>query len=150
MVAAKTLVIPKGLRGARAHGHRDGRAVGVGDDCAVPAAILALDRNQPEMIGVDFGDQQRHVGIHAVIARVGDNQAARRGESLLDGAGDRGIHGGEHQPRRVSRRGGVNDSIRNRGGDVAVERPTGGFAVGFARAAFAGAEPGEIEPGVAL
>ena len=48
------------LQGQR---HDDGRAIGVGDDAAMPLGILRID----------FGNDQRHVFLHAKRARVVDH-----------------------------------------------------------------------------
>ncbi len=63
-------------------------------------ALLAGDELQ--VIRIDFGDEQRHVALHAVIARIRDHDVAGLGEGPLDFGGDGGVHGGKQQPRRVA------------------------------------------------
>ena len=71
---------------------------GIGDDeAAVVAAILLLQRNGIEMRGVDFGNEQRNVGIHAVIARVADDRIAGAGEVFFGGTGDGRIERGKNE-----------------------------------------------------
>ena len=53
------------------------------------------------MIGVHLGNQQRHVRVHPVVARVADDDVAGLRERALDLAGDRRIEAGEHQLRRA-------------------------------------------------
>ncbi len=81
------------------HGQHDGGAIGIGDDLPFPAALALLVRNQLQMIGVDLRDQQRNVRLHAMIARIRNDDVSGLGERLLDLGGDRRVHRGEHQPR---------------------------------------------------
>ena len=79
MVATNTFSMPKrGMqRGERHHERRRG-AVGVGEDRAAPPALAPLGVDEAEVPRVDLGHDQRHVGIHAVDPRVGDDDAPRR------------------------------------------------------------------------
>ena len=47
-----------------------GRAIRVRDNGAGPAAISALCVDHTSVIGIQFRNQQRHVGEHTVILRV--------------------------------------------------------------------------------
>ena len=59
-----------------AHGQHDRRAVRIRDDLPFPAARALLAGDQLQMIRIDFGHQQRHIAIHAVIPA---NSTPRRG-----------------------------------------------------------------------
>ncbi len=72
------------------------------------------------------------------------------GEGALDFGGDRGIHGGEQQPRRVPWLAFFHGQIRHRGGHAAGQVPGHGILVLLARGAVARAEPLQFEPRVAL
>ena len=66
-----------------------------------PRCALLL-RDQLQVVRVDLGHQQRHVALHAVVLRIRDHDVAGLGEGALDFGGDRGVHGGEEQLRRVA------------------------------------------------
>ena len=65
----------RAVQRGQGHGQADHAAVRVGDDVAA-ARALALHGQRVEVVGVDLGDEQRHVGVHAVVARVGDHGVA--------------------------------------------------------------------------
>ncbi len=102
------------------------------------------------MIGVDFGNDQRHVGRHAIGTGVGDDGATGVGEVGLHFAGDGGIERGKDDFRRAFGRGRgdghAGDALR----EWRIEAPFGGFAVGLSARAVASGKPGDLEPGVVL
>ena len=98
------------------------------------------------MIAVHFRNQQRNVGLHAVVARVADDGVSCLRECALDLAGDRRVETGENEPRRASRRRGVDVEIGNRVGKRRRETPRTGVAVLLACGALARAEPCDAEP----
>ena len=104
------------------------------------------------MVGVDLGDDQGDVRGHAEGGGVGDDGAAGGGEEGLELAGDGGVDGGEDDAGKVGagelRGVGLEDHLRDAGGEGRVETPGAGFGVGLAGAAVAGGEPGDVEPGV--
>jgi len=138
------------LEGREAHGEHHRGAIGVGDDLAFPAAGALLPGNQPQVIGIDLGNQQRHIEFHAMVAGVGDHDVAGLGEGALDFGGDRRVHGGEQQLRGVAGpaifHGETGDGRRCAAGEV----PRHGVGVLLAGGAVAGAQPREMEPRVAL
>jgi len=59
-----------------------GGAIGIGDEeASVVAAIFLLDGNGIEMGCIDLGNEQRNIGVHAVIARIADDGIAARAKS---------------------------------------------------------------------
>ena len=75
MTTAHRLEAERAVQRRQGHGQADHAAVRVGDDVAA-AGALALHGERVEVVGVDLGDEQRHVGVHAVVARVGDHGVA--------------------------------------------------------------------------
>ena len=128
----------------------DRRAVGVGDERAGPAALGALQLDESEMLAVDLGNQQRHVGRHAMVPRVADDDVAGLREGLLDLAGDGGIHRREEQLGRTACAGPrlLDDEIADLVGQRERQPPGRRGPVGLPRRALAGAHPHEAEPGV--
>ena len=102
------------------------------------------------MIRIDLRHQQRHVELHAVIARVGDHHVARLGEGLLDLGGHARVRRREDQLRRVAGLAFFHHDIGHRGGSLAPQVPLRGVAVLLARRAVARAEPRQHEPGMIL
>ena len=66
----------------------DGGAVRIGDDLALPAALALLARDELQVIGIDLRHEQRHIRLHAMIARVRDHDVAGLGKGALDLGGD--------------------------------------------------------------
>ena len=81
-------------RGERKH-EANRTAVGVGDDVAAGSLAGGLLLDEGEVVGVDFGDDERDVGGHAEGGGVGDDGAAGGGEEGLELAGDGSVDGGE-------------------------------------------------------
>src|SRR6266849_6854173 len=100
------------------------------------------------MGGIDFGNEQRNVGIHAVIAGIADDGIASAGELLFGGTGDGRIERGKDE---VAVEGGIEalyDEAAGGFGDGRVEMPANGFGVGFAAGTLGGGDFGEVEPGM--
>src|SRR5216684_2032165 len=100
------------------------------------------------MGGVYFGNEQRNIGIHAVIGRIADDGISSAGEILFGGAGDGRIERGEN---KVAVERGIEtlDDEATRGfGDRRVEMPANGFGVGLAGRTLGGGDFGEVEPGM--
>jgi len=104
------------------------------------------------VVGVDLGDDERDVGSHAEGGGVGDDGAASGGEAGLEVAGDGSVNGGKNDAGQVWTCGlgrvGLEDHLCDAGGEGRVQTPGAGFGVGFAGAAVAGGQPGDVEPGV--
>ena len=81
------------------HQHEAGcGTIGIGhDEAGVVAALLLLHADGVEMRGVHFGNQQRNVGIHAVIFGVADDGIAGAREFFFGGASDAGIERGKNE-----------------------------------------------------
>ena len=75
------------------------RAVRVRDDAARPSARLPLPIEQRQVRGVDLGDDERHVRLHAEVLRVAQHERAGAGERRLELAGHAGIERREHDRR---------------------------------------------------
>ena len=80
----------------KGHHQRNRRAIGIGHDRARPAAALTLNLDELEMIGINFGDQQRHVFVHPMVPGIADDEVARSSEALFDLTSDRCIEPGKH------------------------------------------------------
>ena len=109
------------------HRQDDRRAVRVGDDAALPARARRLALEQLQMVGVDFGNQQRNGRLHAVVPRVADDDVPglRRTRASISPATD------ESRPENTSfgarpGRGRFDDRVRahrRAGGRQAATRP---------------------------
>ena len=80
---------------------------------------------------VHFRDQERNVGIHAVIAGIADDWIAGAGEFLFGWACDAGIERGEDEIAVESRLEALHDEITRCLRDGRVEMPARGFRVRF-------------------
>ena len=65
-----------------------GRAIGVGDDEARPAALFALSFDERAVLRVDLRNQERYVGHGSMRAGVGENGVAGRSQGRLQVMGD--------------------------------------------------------------
>ena len=142
--------MPNCFSGARRQRHHDGGAVRIGDDLAFPAALALLARNELQMIVIDLRHQQRHIGFHAMIARVRDDDVSRMGEGALDFGRDGSIRRGEHELRRVAGLAFMDVEVRRCSGHGAVETPARRVAILLAGRAIARAHPRQIEPRMIL
>ena len=59
------------------------RAVRIGDDIAAGFSAPGLILEYRQMIGIDFGNDQRHILVHAEGAGIGNDGATRRRERRL-------------------------------------------------------------------
>ena len=123
----------------------DGRAVGIGDHVAARLLARGLLLDQVQVIGVDFGNDERHVGRHAEGAGVGDDGASGVGKARLHFAGDGGVERGEDDLGRAFGLGRGDGHVGDALGQRRVEAPLGGLAIGLAAGAVAGREPRDLE-----
>ncbi len=107
IVVTFTRRMPNCAQRRERHREDDRRAIGIGDDHALPALGLSLLLEQAQVRGVDFGNEQRHERVHAVAARVAQHDVAGRGELVLELVGGLGIERRE-------------DDLRPRPGHAAV------------------------------
>ena len=135
---------------AERHHQADGGAIRIGDDLALPAAGALLAGDQPEVVGIDFRNEQRYIELHAMVARVRDHDVSGLGEGALDFGGDAGIHGGEEQARRVAGFAFIDGLFGDGVGRAAGKVPRHGVLVLLAGGAIAGSEPHQVEPRVPL
>ena len=130
-----------------------------GDKAALGPEALSLRRNDPEMFGVDFGDDHGNVGRETVRRIVGDDGDLELCIRFLEGADLLLLHidGAEHEidfaykalciRRRVE-----DDHLLRIGGDGAGHRPfmADRFFIGLARGARACEQGDGGEPGMAF
>ncbi len=130
----------------------DGTAVGVGDDVAAGLASPLLGFDQAEVAGVDFRDDERHVGGHAEGAGVRDDGATGGGKLRFKLVGDVGIQCRKDNLGQLDAgtfgHVGLDRHGRDVGGQRRVELPLAGFAIDLACAAIARRKPGNLKPRV--
>ncbi len=134
------------MQGGNGERDDDRRAVRIRHDRTGPAAALPLQLQQRQLIGVDLRDQERHVGIHAMVACIAEHDPPSPREGLLDLARHTGIEGGEDD-RRIDRRriaGHHRERAHVRGHGGAD--PAGGVGVRASSAAFRRGHGAELEP----
>ena len=136
------------FEGLEGQNESDGGAVGIGDHVAARLAARGLLLDQVQVVGVDLGNDQGHIGGHAIGAGVGDDGAAGVGEFRFHFAGDGGVERGENDLRGAFGLGGRDGHTRDAVGKRSVEAPLGGFAVGLAAGTVAGCQPGDLKPGM--
>jgi hypothetical protein len=100
------------------------------------------------MLGVDFGNEQGNVGVHAVIAGVADDGIADAGEIFFGGAGDGRIERGENEVAIEIGFEAFDDEIARGVRDGSFEIPADGFGVSSAGRALGGGDFRELEPGM--
>src|SRR5713226_468148 len=100
------------------------------------------------MGGVHFGNEQRDVGIHAVIARIADDWIAGAGEVLFREAGDGSIERGENKVAVERGIETLDDEAAGGFGNWRVEMPANGFGVSLAEGALGGGDFGKVKPRV--
>ena len=86
------------------HDCHDRRAVGIRHDAATPSAIRPLCVEQGEVIGIDLGNDEWNVLLHAKILRIAEDHTASRRKCSLHVARDGRVERGEHDRRRDLRR----------------------------------------------
>ena len=143
-------LMPNCFSGAERQRQHDGGAVRIGDDLPLPAARPLLPRDDLQVIGIDLGNQQRHIGLHAVVARVRDDDVAGCGERPLDFGGDRCIHRGEHEARRIAGLRTLDVRSATSSGMAPSSRQRRRVAVLLAGGAIARADPRQLEPRMVL
>jgi len=131
--------------------HRDGRAVGVLDEGAVPATLLALDLDEVDVVGVHLRDGERDIRVGPRVRGVRGDDVARPRQVGFDGLPDAGGERREQERdvvRQRLRRGPDHGRVRDAVGDGRADAPLGGLAVGSPRAPLARAQGDDLEVGV--
>ncbi len=95
---------------------------------------------------VHFRNQQRHVGIHAVISRVADHGIAGAREILFCAARDRRIERGKNKVALQRRREASYHQVAGSSGNRRVEMPANGLRIRFPGRALGGGYFGQLEP----
>ena len=108
--------------------------------------FVALNRNELEVIGIHLGNEQRHIGVHAIVARVAEHETAGAREGSLDLLRHIGVERGENDGRVYG--GGVaagdreiRDALRQ-----LTAQPMRRLAVALAGGALRGCDRGDVEP----
>src|SRR5262249_55614337 len=101
-----------------------------------------------EMLGIYFGDEERHGVEQPVVPRVADDQMACLGEGSLDLTSDRGIETGEHQLWRIARPCAFDDLVGDFSWQTVGQPPGSGVAELLALGPLARAEKLHFEPRV--
>ncbi len=101
------------------------------------------------MVRVDFGNHERHVGEHAVVPGVADDDVAGGGKGGLDVLGGAGVERREKHLRRPPGRARVDVHPEDVGRRRGREPPLHRLAVGAPLGALARPEPGRLEPRMA-
>ena len=83
-----------------------------------------MNGDEGEVAWIDFRDQQRHVGFHAMIARIGNNEVARGRERAFNVRGDGGVHGGKQKLRRISGLRFADHNFRGRERHITIQTPS--------------------------
>src|SRR6266851_6472389 len=97
---------------------------------------------------IHFGNEQRNIAMHTVIARIADDGIAGASEILFGGTGDGRIKRGENE---VAVEGGVetlDDEAAGRFRNGRVQMPASGFSVGLAGRTLGGGNFGKVKPGM--
>ncbi len=137
-------------------GHYQGRrgTIRVRDDAAGPAAPFALFQDGLRVIGVDLGNEQRHVRLHAVRFRVAEDGLARAREVCLDLLSRFCRQGGEDDAHFVRQSAGAARAHRHggyRGGHAASGQPPfRDFSIGSSCPALGYSKRGQFKPGMSL
>src|SRR5262249_6760334 len=112
------------------------------------AAILLLPWNGIEMRGIDLGDEQGNVGIHAVISGIADNGVAGASEVFFRGTRHGRIERGEDEVAIERRIEPLNDEIASHGRNRSVQVPIYGACVRLTGRTLGGGNFGEFKPRV--
>ena len=127
-VVAMTRVMPNCFSGASAMVSTMVEQFGLVTICPFQPRVLLLAGNQLQVIRIDLRHEQRHVAIHAMVARIRNHDVAGLREGLFDFGGDRRIHGGKQQLRRIAGLAFLDLEIRDVVGRRAAQMPIRGFA----------------------
>ena len=122
----------------------------VGGDVAAPAPFALLDINQRQVLGVHLGNQQRHVCIVAVIARIAAHNVAGGREVSFDCAGSFSRQRAENNLGCAARCAIEQAHIAQVRRHVAAQIPFAGIGVTFAGAALGRVEFCDLKPGMPL
>jgi dGTPase len=137
------------MQGGEGHGQAGHAAVRVRDDVA-PARALALDGYGLEVARVDFGDEERNVGIHPVVAGVRHHRVVVGREQGFHLSRHRRVEAREEKSRAKWPFCPQYRERRNTGGGRSRQAPGAGLAIGLPGGAVRGGEFGHLEPGVML
>jgi hypothetical protein len=118
------------------------------DEAAVIATVFPLQRNRIEMRRVDLGNEQRNVGIHAVVLGVANNGITGSGEVFFGRPGDGRIERGKNEIASEIRVEALDGETSRFCWNRGVEMPANGVSVAFAGGALGGGDLGELEPGM--
>ena len=129
-------------------GEYDRRAVWIGDDGAGPALHATLLGNEAEVVGVHFGDEQRHERVHAEVARVADDDVAGGSEGAFHLARHRRVETREHNLWGPAGSARVHRAAGGLGRHRRGQTPRRGVAVGLALRSLARRQPHRLEPWV--
>ena len=125
----------------------DRRAVAVRDDRARPAAVLPLRLEHVEVRRIHLGDDERDVGVHPVVLRVGQHRACRRARTPARRRRRRGVERGEHDVgRHTATDRTAPPSSRDVRRHVTRADPASGLGVGLPRRALGSGHFRELEP----
>src|SRR6266436_9980153 len=97
---------------------------------------------------VHFGNEQRNIGIHTVIARIADDGIAGASEILFGGTGDGRIKRGENEGAVEGGVETLDDEAAGRFRNGRVQMPASGFSVGLAGRTLGGGNFGKVKPGM--
>src|ERR1043166_4979231 len=121
----------------------------IGDDEAGGVtAIFLLKRNRVEMRSVDFGNEQRDVGIHSMVFGVAHDAVACPSEVFFGGTGDGRVERRENEIAIEGWFKTFDAESGGSGGDGFVKVPLRGFGVFFPGRTFGGGDFGEFKPRV--
>src|SRR6185503_4754566 len=109
---------------------------------------LPLHGQRVEVIGVDLRDEERHVGVHAVVAGVRDDRVSLVRERRLHFARHRGVEAGEQDLGLELLVAGLDHAARGRLREGSPEAPRAGVLVRLARRPVRRRQLLDLEPGV--
>src|SRR5260370_10289452 len=98
------------------------------------------------MRGVHFRNEQRNIGVHAVIPGIADDGIARAGEILFGGASDGRIERRKNEVAVEREVEAFNDEAARGIGNRRVEVPANGFGVSSTRRTLGGGNFGKVKP----
>ena len=126
------------------------RAIRIGN--GKPFGLLApsLRIDEGDVISVNLRDDERHVGLHAKGAGVGNDCAPGIGELRLQFASDGGIERGEDNSWGAVGLGGRNCHVGDPGGNYSFQSPARGFGIRTALGSIGSGEPCHLKPWMML
>src|SRR5207248_690560 len=126
------------------------RTVRIGDDISAPAAPLLLLLDDGDVIGIQLRNEERYIGIHAMVARIRNDYAAAVRIIVFRFARHGRIEAGENDVRLQLRTEGLDRQHAGVGRHQRVETPAGRFRVRLARAALGRDDLVQLEPWMAV